>query len=173
MKKILAFSLSIAIFFSSCSLKFFPLKGSYPKTPIIVHSEQSFDSAWDKLVDLFAQQGIGIRIIDRSSGFISSSDETEVPASYEDRKGKLYHPLAYVVLKRNNQQEDAPLKKYVFHVTGVWNVHIKREASGVSINVNLVNLKSFFITSTGQRLEIATQAQTTGNFEKIISDILK
>ena len=164
------------IFLVSCTLKFYPLKGNYPPTPIVYTTEKSFDQVWSNLVDLFAQKGISIRIIDKSSGLIAS-ERTKLSTSYEDSKGKLYSPKAFVVLKRNNYQGDENMKKSYFDVTGEWNVHLKQEANDVSVNINIVNIEgeqvytSLYHGETRSRVTI--RAQTTGVFEKLIFEAVK
>ena len=62
------------LFIVGCvSTKVIPIKGTYPETPIVISSTKSFDQAWDRLVDIFAQKGLSIKIIDRSSGLIIST----------------------------------------------------------------------------------------------------
>lgn len=127
-----------ALLFVGCSGKIVPLKGSYPATPIVYNTEKSFEEVWDKLVDLFAQKGLSIRIIDKSSGLISSGN-AELTVTYEDKKGKIIDPSAIIVvpsLKNSADMTYGPvsglhfdykLNKYVPNmVYGDWNVRVKK-----------------------------------------------
>lgn len=169
MKKL--FTVLVLFSITSCSLKFYPLKGHYPDTPIVYTTDKTFDQVWDNLVDLFAQNGISIRIIDRSSGLITSS-KTILSTTYEDSKGKPYHPDAFIVLKRSNYQGDQNLKKSKFEVTGEWNVHLKKEGDKISLNINIANIEGVLVSYSLYKGEIRNpvpiNAHTTGNFEKII-----
>lgn len=44
------------------------LTGSYQEAPTVISSSRSFDKVWDTTIDYFAQKGISISTIDRSSG---------------------------------------------------------------------------------------------------------
>jgi hypothetical protein len=86
----------LLLFFSSCiatKLKYAPFKGEYPPTPYIITSELPKEKVWDKIIDFFAQNGLSIKVIDRSSGLIVS-DRSKLDWSYEDVKGNIKNPNA-------------------------------------------------------------------------------
>ena len=97
MKKLLLI-ISVSLL-TSCASKVIPLKGSYPTTPIEITSTKSFDDVWDNLVDMFAQKGLSIKIIDRSSGLIVS-DRSKLSTTIENKKGGLQDPTAFIVVPK-------------------------------------------------------------------------
>jgi len=158
---------------SSCSSKVIPLKGTYPETPIIQYSDNSVDKVWDHTIDFFAQKGLAIKIIDRSSGLIIS-DQTSLSWTFEDRNGKDYSSSKWVaipmILYSGTNKAVQPSS-----VTGEWNVRIKADGSRTSINVNLVNIKARFTIESYNSSPTYThvQGRSTGVFEKMIFDAVK
>ena len=66
--------------------------------PIVSNSDQPFEKVWENVIDYFAQNGIPIRIIDKSSGLIIS-DKAKLSFTFENAKtGKMNHPDHFVVL---------------------------------------------------------------------------
>lgn len=184
MKKLLllAFLPSLVSCFSA---KIIPVQGSYPATPMTFSSEKSTDQVWDKLIDLFAQNGLSIKLIDKSSGLIIS-DNSAITATWEGKGGVLYHPDANIVvpkyLNSNLQMQvgitypypDRKIIKKADIVHGEWNVRIKKAETGTLINVNLVNVQ--YETPTlkgGTQLKTLTTYKSTGRFEKMIADFIK
>ncbi len=171
MKKILPFLLLL----SACSVKMIPIKGNYPSTPIIYTSEKTKDAIWDNLIDFFAQNGLSIKIIDRSSGLIIASS-TALVWTYEDKKGVVYNKTAWVVLpKMYDQGQDKVLKPDA--VTGEWNVRLKETDGKTSININLVNIQEIHYAVSGyyghSQETKALAGRTTGKFEQMIYDRIK
>ena len=83
----------LLFFVASCAstkINVIPLKGTYPVTPIQITTEKKFDEVWEKLVDVFAQKGLSIKIIDRSSGLIVS-DRSLLTATVENNDGSLLY----------------------------------------------------------------------------------
>lgn len=182
------FYASILLFINSCAtVKTFPLKGQYPTTPIVFNSENSFDKTWDNLIDVFAQKGLSIKIIDRASGLIISS-KSLLTASMEDKDGKLVNKDAFIAIPaysaygRRIPVSSSTTGPYATQaqtlanpVYGEWNVRIKANGKGSTINVNIINLTYDVYNST---LKMNTEKtlfeyKSTGNFEKILSDLIK
>lgn len=159
-------------FLSSCvSYKTIPLKGSYSDGNFEGYSEKSKDVVWDNLIDYFAKTGISIRIIDRSSGLITSG-ETWVPITRENSKGELINKDAWVVVQK---VIDVNTKKVVGYsnVTTEWNVRIKEVDKRTLINVNMVN-PSYTSTVDSRRTFFKKGTfQSTGVFEKMIYEKIK
>ncbi|MEP7373199.1 MAG: hypothetical protein ABI675_07375 [Chitinophagaceae bacterium] len=86
--KVLLYSLTFLLLSSCTSYKTIALKGSYSDGNFEAYSEKNKDQVWDNLIDFFAKNGISIRIIDRSSGLITSG-ETRAPITRENSKGEL------------------------------------------------------------------------------------
>ena len=171
----LLFSATIVatVLLTGCAYKITPLKGSYSDKPFEITSDKSKDQVWDKLIDFFAQKGLSIKIIDRSSGLIIS-DRSSLTWTFEDSKGKLIDPTAWIVIEKNVDPGPNKVIK-PSSVAGDWNVRIKELPNNKTvINVNLVNIKAKkeFSSKYGSS-EYEIKALSTGNFEKIISDIIK
>ena len=120
------FVILISLFLISCSSKLIPLKGSYAEPPYQITSSKNFQQVWDNLVDLFAQKGLSIKIIDKSSGLITS-DRSILKTTIEKKDGSLQNPEAFIVLPQI--YEPGP-NRYVplangSDVVGEWNVRIK------------------------------------------------
>lgn len=165
---LLGFSL---LFLISCAPKIVPIKGNYPDKPFEVISDNNKDIVWDKTIDFFAQNGLSIKIIDRSSGLIIS-DKTQLKYSRENKKGELLAKDAWVVLDASydpGNRKLVPLKD----VTGEWNIRLKDAGSGkTNINVNLVNIIAY--AGIGKDLYVQPlNAKSTGNFEKLIAEKIK
>jgi hypothetical protein len=181
------FLFAILIFFSvpGCNTyKIIPIKGSYASQPIIATSERPFNEVWDRLIDLFAQNGLSIKLIDKSSGLIIS-DNSAITATWEDKKGLLVHPEAYIVTPKafngviyaeqgitHNGGNKASLKKPSI-VRGEWNVRIKQGDKGSLINVNLVNVKYEDWDGKMMVWRNLSSFRSTGLFEKLIADTIK
>ena len=144
--------LASVLYLSSCTQKIYPVTGNYPAPPIEIKSSKTFDQVWDNLVDMFAQKGLSIRIIDRSSGLIISS-KSRLSVTIEDNKGALKDPKAYIVVpsyKDPNTNKMVPVtgqsynsitKKMEYNeAEGDWNVRVKKTETGCLINVNITNM---------------------------------
>lgn len=173
MKKLVLIISLLAIW--SCT-KIVPIKGSYQLTPVEVVSTKSKDEVWSKVIDLFAQKGLPIRLIDKSSGLIISDKVSLLNQStWELPDGKLSDPNAWVVVEKLYSGDQFLPPTYV---TGEWNVRVKEQDSKTIINVNLLNLQAGIgqITPTAFPVSPSTsslRAQSLGNFERYISDIVK
>jgi hypothetical protein len=178
MKKML-FLASFLIASCSTSLKIIQPQGKYPAPPIITTSSKSFDQVWDGIIDFFAQNGVPIKIIDKSSGLIIS-EQNKLKWSYEKPDGSLYLPSAYAVLPKIMKPMSSTSWYSPENVTGEWNVRIKKMSDGTtSINVNLYNIQAMFgRTYYSEYLHtiiepVKVDAKTTGNFEMAIENMVK
>ena len=184
-----------ALLLSSCgTTKEIPLKGTYPAMPIQISTDKSVDYVWDKLIDLFAQRGLPIKIIDRSSGLIVS-DKSILKTTIEENNGQLQDNSAWIVVTK---KLDAGLNRTVpitgttsgayskqmvpRDVTGEWNVRVKKSENGSTvINVNIVNVTFSDYVATGlgtpgyyKDLPLnASFYKSTGTFERLITDLIK
>lgn len=193
----LFYSFLIVILISSCtSSKIIPIQGNYPDQPIEVRSDSDFEVVWSKLVDIFAQRGLSIKIIDKSSGLIIS-DRTILKTTIEDEKGRIQDSTAYIVIPTTKDQatgkripvtgftSELPKKGFprrVNDVSGDLNVRVKRDGNGTVINVNLVNikydpysssiLKKSSSSTDSKPLEIRNY-ESTGVFENWLASMIK
>lgn len=166
----LSFIAAAILLLSSCAPGFIALRGQYPQTPIINYTDKSKDQVWDNIIDFFAQKGIPIKIIDKSSGLIVS-DKSKLSWSYEDKKGKLIRPQAFAAvrqLKFPNVNKPVDPEK----VTGEWNIRIKETDGKTSINVNLYNIEGTYPIGNSNSVRDAG-GKTTGVFEQLIYDAVK
>lgn len=169
MKRILTV-FALLIITQSCSLRIkeVPLIGTYPEPPFIALSDKSFEDVWSNLIDLFAQNGLGITLIDKSSGLIIAS-KTRLSWTFEDKEGKPLKADADVVLSK--KIDPGPMRPYKpSYCAGDWNVRIKVLPNGkTSINVNLLNIDAYILHgNAGEKLYL--KAKSTGRLEKIISE---
>jgi hypothetical protein len=183
-----AFVVLLMVFvFTSCTSKIIPIKGNYPQTPMVFQSENSFEKTWDKLVDVFAQKGLAIKIIDKSSGLIISTN-SQMLATPEDSKGNPKDPEAFIVvpsvkisgeikpISGSNQGAYTAKSKIRFNpVYGEWNVRVKPNGTGSTINVNITNVTyELPVTSKySDRTVILSDYRSTGVFEKILADLIR
>ncbi len=177
--KIIAAVFITITFIASCTPKAIPLKGTYVKEPYQVTTSSSFQTVWDKLIDIFAQKGIGIKIIDKSSGLIVAQN-TSVPVTYEDAKGKLVDPSAWIV---SSKIYEPGARKYYYptSASAEWNVIVKDLSNGTTmLNVNITAINaSTAVTQVGPIIALPTvsimntHAVSTGVFEKLLIDLIK
>jgi len=170
--------LALCIIFSGCTSKIIPIQNTYLTRPYEITSNKSFEEVWSKLIDLFIQKGISIKIIDKSSGIIIS-DRTKFSYTIETKENKLKNPDAFIVV---GKFYDYSLKAYYpfwgtywGNVTGEWNVRVKTVDNTTHININIVNLKYLdpFDKYAISRELSQGYYSSTGNFEKIVSDLIK
>jgi hypothetical protein len=172
--------LIISITLYSCAFKTIPIKGQYPEGPYQDTTTLTKDAVWDKIIDFYAQKGLSIKIIDRSSGLIIS-DRTVLTTTFEDNKGQPIKPAAWIVLPKTiNPNDRKPFAPGL--ITGEWNIRIKELSDKrTSINVNLVNINGTeeIIAKVGTSYKTTKQAipltryKSTGNFEKMITEYIK
>jgi hypothetical protein len=176
MKKVFLL-LCIAITLASCgTLVNTPLKGTYVDKPIEITTNKPYEKVWSNIIDLFATKGLSIKLIDKSSGLIVSEKTSLINNySFEDAKGNLINPSAYIALDRN---EFSGLSSIIpERITAEWNIRIKAISDNQTvINVNLTNIdatKTFPASQYSAGSIIIFKGKSTGNFEKEISDIVK
>ena len=168
----------LLIFLSGCSLKTIPIKGTYLKTPYIITSDKNFEQVWDKLIDLFAQKGLPIKIIDKNSGLIIS-EKLILPITIELKSGQLKNPSAFIVVAQvydPGSRKYYPIGRYynsIFGVSGEWNVRIKKNDDKTIINVNLVNVTYEYELAHVPKQILLKEYQSTGVFENLIADAIK
>jgi hypothetical protein len=162
--------LVVFVLFSCTSTKIIPIKGAYPEPPIITKSDRSFDKVWEKTVDYFAEHGIPIKIIDRSSGLIIS-EKTKLSWTFEKKDGSVFNAKSFVVLQQIiDKMHGKPYSPST--VTGEWNIRIKAVGNETSINVNLYNIEAtygqYYYSSYSHSViaPVKVEGRTTGIFEK-------
>lgn len=179
----------LSVFLLSCTQKIYPVIGAYPEPPIQIHSSKTFDQVWDNLIDMFAQKGLSIRIIDRSSGLIIS-DKSALAVTIEDSKGNPINSEAYIVVPKYKDQTshkmvpvtgrwyNTVIKKMENNFAfGDWNVRVKKTDGGSLINVNITNMnypKQVIVKGNKiDQLIALSSGRTTGIFENFIANYIK
>lgn len=177
----------------SCSTKIYPVKGTYTSPPVTFTSPNSFDVVWDKMVDMFAQKGFAIKIIDRSSGLIISNGK--MPVTVEGKDGSLEIKDAFVVVPSMKMigggvavqgkyvastgwhYDNIKKKNIVVNnpIIGEWNVRIKSNGVGCTININIVNTFTEDVTTYDGKFfrGHSVDVQSTGYFENYIFEKIK
>jgi len=160
---------------SSCTVhKVIPISEDYydPKT---IETTASFDQVWDKVIDLFAQNGLSIKVIDRTSGLIVA-ERGLLPSTIELDPGKLKNPKAYAVSpKVRYATRDKPL---YYELTGEWNVRLKKSDKGTVISINISNVEGKYVAYDDHSNAIVytkhcPTCRSTGAFEENISNFIK
>jgi hypothetical protein len=178
MRKLLTCTLALTVLLlASCTAsKEIPLKGSYLEPPYQITTDKTTEEVWDQLIDLFAQKGLPIKLIDKSSGLIIS-ERSLLTTTIEDKEGKLKDDKAFIVVpKRYNRQTGlyVPILS-LSDITGEWNVRVKKKGEQSLINVNIVNVHyEYYDPSLKTRRDgILYSYKSTGELEKLISNTIK
>lgn len=157
---------------SSCGAPKRILKGTYQDTPYQIETNKSFDDVWSNVIDMFATKGLSIKIIDKSSGIITSGTTSFLSSyCYETKEGKLFNPNAFVVVNMIKNWAGSSLQPQV--VTGEWNIRVKKVEDKTIINVNLVNIIAQYKEPSSPFTVWNLEAKSTGVFEKTIADIVR
>lgn len=162
----------IAIIFSSCvTQQSFPLLSKYQDTPFVVYSDKSKDEVWSKVIDIFAQKGLPISVIDKSSGLIGSNEyQFANSMTHETMSGFVKDTTAWIVV--NRYTTDGTNTLYPNTVKGSFNVRIKEEGSKTSININLVGLTAWYLQPSAN-MQIPYEVKSTGVFERTFAELVK
>jgi hypothetical protein len=151
-----------------------PIKGKYPEPPFQMETKQSFDKVWEKVVDVFSERNIPIKIIDKNSGIIVS-EKVEMVTTGEDRKGVLLKKTAFIVVP---SYYDPGAKKItttylIDSYKGSITVRVKQRENEilVVISISEVTAQSYM----NGKIENGTNItyKSTGVFEKMFFDLIK
>lgn len=166
--------LFIITVFASCFPRVRPVKETYVDPPFEATSSFTKEVVWDKIINLFAQKGLSLKIKDKSSGVIASKLSV-LSTTIEDRSGKLRNKSAWVVVPAvYNPHTKTWSSQYTGIVLGEWSVGIKESAKGTIITVSLLNLKRRFTAyKMGEQEVEASFAKSTGVFERLIAEVVK
>ena len=176
-KSVLIFLTPLLLCSCFTPLKIIPIKGHYIETPFQVQSERTREEVWSNIIDFFGQKGIGIKIIDKNSWLIIS-DAYNMSYTYEDSKGKLIDPNAFLVIRKKLAPGNVmgALGGGTMNpesVSAEWNVILKEQQGKAVININIVNPR-FIEYGSYQKIEFTPGGcYSTGVFENRLSEILK
>lgn len=169
--KFVLFTFVVILF--SCGYKVIPLKNSYFSGNFIDSVQATKEEVWDKAVDLFAQQGLSIHIIDKESGLITSN-AGNIPWSFEKQNGILVDTNAFVVIPRivpKGGDFKQAVNRYSY-LTAEWNIRIKSRGAWTIVNINLVNVNGHELGRT-VRLTPLVEYRSTEVFERLIFNHLQ
>lgn len=160
---------------SACTVESSALKGQYSETPYEIITEKPLDTVWSNIIDLFAQKGLAIKVIDKSSGLITSEKTSFLNSyTYENASGGLENPNASVVITRQTYGGSTIAPQ---SLTGEWNVRIKPKGENTtSININITNIQGSFYSAGGQyspAMNLTYEGKSTGKFESVIAGSIK
>ena len=160
-----------AILISSCSMKIVPLKGNY-NTPTEYYSDRSVDEVWESIIDLFAKNGLPIKIIDKNSGLIAAGREYS-KATTEDNNGNLVDTNAlFVSAKMINPANYRVIDN--IYVTSDWNIRIKKTEKGTYIGVNLfINRVEYLDQMSPIYHPYKGLAKSTGKLERMVAELVR
>lgn len=162
--------LGFSFFFVGCVSAVIPLRHAYIPGLYEQVSEKPKNQVWNRLFTFFSRNGLSIRLVDSSSGLIKST-QTNLPWSYENKKGKLNNPRAWVAVERIIYK-NKPL--VLTSITGEWNIRIKAlNDSQTYVLVNLVNLRYNTPVDTSFQPFLRATPRSTGVFEKMLDEQLK
>lgn len=158
------------ILLSSCRPTVGTLIGKYQDTPYEIKTDKSLDVVWSNIIDFFAQKGISIKIIDKSSGLIICEKTSFLHNYTFEINGTIRDYNAWIVL---NHVDYAGAEVRPDHVTGEWNVRIKpAPTGGTLINVNLTNIDASMFIPRSQYspgMQMTFTGKSTGKFEPFIA----
>lgn len=162
--------LGFSLFFLGCVSAVIRLRNPYIPGLYEQVSGKPKARVWNNLFSFFSKNGLSVRLVDSTNGLIKSS-QTNLPWSYENKKGKLNNPRAWVVVERIIYK-NKPL--VLTSVTGEWNIRIKAlNDSQTYVVVNLVNLRYNTPLDTSYQPFLRASPRSTGVFEKMLEEQIK
>lgn len=121
------FLFTISTFLTSCfTVKTYPIKGTYQNryTDTVVNTNK--EAIWNKIIDFCSQNGLSIKVIDRSSGVIVF-DKVGTSCTYEknDSTTELMNDNAWLVVPKQYQLNAYPHILSPSSVSAEWNLRVK------------------------------------------------
>lgn len=158
----------------SCTTRLIPLRGKYPQPPFEITTTQQYEQMWNKVVDVFTERNIPIKIIDKSSGLIVS-DKISMGTTVENRNGVPVSDKAFIVVPgyydpatRKNISA-FPLDNY----SGSISVRVKTKENNVTVSVSISGVTAQSYMSGKMQNGDITNFKSTGKFEQSFFDLLK
>jgi hypothetical protein len=157
----------IIVIINGCNPKLIPLKGKYADSPFEITSIKSVDSIWVDITQLFNQNGLSIKKLEKEKGVIVSTKTSFIPAyTFEDKDGKLIQPEAWIVL------EEVYLKKKKWYPNKIycqWDIQITEKGKELStIKVAPIVMCTYY-PNMFTTMEI--HCQSTGKLEELINSL--
>lgn len=155
----LIFILSI----SSCA-RHIPIKGTYKEGSIKAEFEFSYDKVWEGVIELIAERGLDVKMVDKSSGLIISDRNSFFGHNtYEEAVSKPKNPKAFILTSRTSDNYN-PMP--YADVSAVYNIRVKSE--GLEKTLVSINLHSIKIPTTSPFFPY--RGISLGNFERSLFD---
>lgn len=152
-----------------------PLKSNNERKPYKIITSLSFESAWSKIIDLCAENGLTFKIVSKSDGIMTIQDANS-ELTYE-KKGKINDTTALAVAEKVNETGTS---KYFNPTSGIveWSIRVSSDDNDSTIIfISIVNPVTVTKTmSPGfkeKRRVYKAAAYSTGAFEKELESILK
>jgi hypothetical protein len=166
--------LLLIVVFESCFPRVTPVKQTYVDPPFETTSTLTKDLAFNKILSLFSQKSIPVKVKDISNGLIVSG-KSVLSTTIEDRAGKLTNKSAWIVVPSvYNASTNKLNAQHKGKILGEWSITIKQTPKGTLVQVSLLNLTNQFEAyKIGTQEVSASFAKSTGVFEKLIADIVK
>lgn len=172
MKKII-YCILIGFTLCSCSGTAIPLRTNYDSLKKVYFSDKSKDEVWNKIIQLFTTDGIGIKLIDKSSGLIVS-EKTDFIKNFtqEDGSGKIANQNSFLVVSKYDAMGKNILPT---SVVGSWNIRLFEENQRTALEVNLTNIEAFYGATgyQGTQIHIPFDAKSTGVFERQVAEYVR
>jgi hypothetical protein len=138
------------------------IKGKYQEGPVRMKIDLPASAVWEKVISVIANNGLNVKIIDKSSGLIVS-DPLSFISSYsgEGSTGAINNKNAYVVTTSIKTTEET---NFLESLTASWNLRVTETDSGkATVSVLLYNIKAVGLYEDDKHFHYG---KSTGNFEK-------
>lgn len=149
------------------------IQNQYPKSASATTSK-TFEQAWSRAIDIMAETGMQVKILDKSSGIIVS-EPYKLTSTFEDinHGNQLANANADVVCLKEYVGNN--YLGYSVNATGNFNIRIKTENNQTSITVNLTNIVSSRTTAqyTVNQQNIPIDCVSTGVLERNILKMIE
>ncbi|MES1218056.1 MAG: hypothetical protein ABUT20_21295 [Bacteroidota bacterium] len=168
-KNLYAFlALLIFILINSCTPTSVPFKGKYEESTIEIISTKTTDSAWLIIAELFDQEGLKIKTVDRKKGMITTAKSVFTSVyTFEDSNGVLINPQAWVVLQKDSVNKKEWMPKQIY---GRWHIQIASDGNGFSsIKIDPIIICTYYPNDV---TSVETRGQSTGKLEYLIKKSL-
>ena len=160
--------LLLLLLLSGCSYFKVPLQHEYPSKPLYGYSDKSVEEVWKRLINVITDEGLDLKFIDKTSGFVLSDDLSIVDqVTIEDKNGKIINPGAFVVSEKNNLDYRLFIPD---HATAKWSVVI-REAEGGRTAIKIA-LSAIHVKDNPPKV-LLYKAHSLGNFENWLFEEIK
>jgi hypothetical protein len=169
---------TITFLLSGCGFRTIPLANNYADKPY-EFGISSIDDAWKKVVEYLVEKGIAIKVIDKSSGLLTTESTSFLNSfTWENKDGSLMNPGAYVVCNkvRGPLQMTSSLKPTVLN--GQWVFLFKQEGEKSYLVIRLANTQGKVAeVQVGNDTESSgysynLEVKSTGQFEESIQGML-